>query len=290
MELVLNTNINSIIAQNQMARHSSALQNSLERLSSGLKINHSSDDSAGLTISQNLVSQIKRMKQASRNTMDGISVLQTAEGSLEGIGDNLQRVRELAVQAANDTNGPASRDALSNEIRQILTDIDRIANASSLNGIQLLGGTTTNAFVQVGPGSNASTNMVDLTPVLTGATSASLGAVGTVGKTFTAISAVNLTTAALARTFITDVDSAIGALNFQRAQVGAFQNKFESVIQNLELSIENFSHSNSRIRDVDIAEETSLMAQAQIRTQASTSILAQANSLQESVLQLLQKM
>lgn len=290
MSLVLNTNISALIAQNQLDRHSTSLEKSLERLSSGFRINSSADDAAGLTISQNLISQIKRMKQASRNTLDGISVLQTAEGSLEVIGNNLQRVRELAVQAANDTNGPASRSALSNEIRQLLEDVDRVANASSLNGIQLLGGTTTNAFVQVGPNSDPLTNTVDLTPVLTGATSASLGAVGLVGKTFANIPVIDITSNALAQSFINDVDSAIGALNLQRAQIGAFQNKFESVIQNLDLSIENFSSSNSRIRDVDIAEEVSLMTQAQIRSQASTSILAQTNSIRESVLQLLQNL
>ncbi|MEM0952295.1 MAG: flagellin [Cyanobacteria bacterium P01_H01_bin.74] len=288
MTLVGNTNVNSILSRNAFERHTEAYEKSLERLASGFRINRASDDAAGLTISENLISQITRMRQANRNTQDGISVLQTAEGSLAVIGDNLQRIRELSVQAANDTNGADSRQALSNEIRQLLTDIDRIASASSLNGIQLLGGTTANAFLQIGPNSDPATNTVDLTSVLTSATSLGLGAVGTTGETFATIAAVDLSTGALARSFITDVDDAIEAVNFQRAQMGAFQNKLESVTQNLDLSIENFSNSNSRIRDVDIAAETANLTQAQIRREASASVLGQANSINETVLRLLQ--
>jgi flagellin len=287
MALVANTNISSLIAQRRLTINSNDLKKSMERLSSGYRINHASDDAAGLTISQNLVSQIRRMQQAERNTQDGVSILQTAEGSLEVIGDNLQRIRELTVQAANDTNGSPERSSISNEIRVLLGDVDRIAQAANLNGINLLDGSASNAVIQVGPNSNAITNTVDLTPVLTDSTSTGLAIVGAT-QTFANISAINLTSNADALSFLTDVDNALHNVNIQRANIGSYQNKLDSVTQNLEQGIESFSASNSRIRDVDIASETSNMVQSQILTQAATTVLSQTNDLPKMVLNLLQ--
>lgn len=288
MSLVPNTNISSLIAQRRLGTNSKNLQRSLERLSSGYRINRAADDAAGLTISQNLVSSIRRMKQAARNTQDGVSVLQTAEGSLSVIGDNLQRVRELTVQAANDTNDAVARLAITNEIKSLLTDVDRIAAATNLNGIPLLDGTATNALLQIGPNSNAATNSVDLTSALTDASSLGIGIVGILPKTFATVADIDLSTNALSTAFLTDVDSALQAVNVQRATIGSLQNQLESVSSNLEQGVENFSASNSRIRDVDIAAETALMTQSQIMTEAATTVLSQTNQLPRMILSLLQ--
>jgi flagellin len=288
MALVVNTNVSSLIAQRRLSVNSNSLQQSLERLASGYRINRAADDAAGLTISQNLVSQIRRMQQAARNTLDGVSILQTAEGSLEVIGDNLQRIRELTVQAANDTNDANGRASISNEIRTLLGDIDRIAASTNLNGINLLDGSAMNAFIQVGPNSDPTTNTVDLTPVLTEATSSGLGVVGGGGQFFANVAAVDITSNADALAFLTDVDAALRNVNVQRANIGSYQNKLESVSQNLQQGIESFSASNSRIRDVDVAAETSSMMQSQILTQAATTVLSQTNNLPRMVLDLLQ--
>lgn len=288
MSLVPNTNITSLIAQHRLDVNSSALRKSLERLSSGQRINRAADDAAGLTISQNLVSSIRRMQQASRNTLDGISVLQTTEGSLSVIGDNLQRVRELTVQAANDTNDAVARQSISNEIRSLLSDIDRIASSTNLNGISLLDGTTTDAQLQIGPNSNPVTNTIDLSLALTDASSLGLGIIGVIPKTFATVAAIDLSTGALATSFLTDVDAALQAVNVQRATVGSLQNKLESVSSNLEYGVENYASSNSRIRDVDMASETALMTQSQILTQAATTVLSQTNELPRMILNLLQ--
>lgn len=285
--LVVNTNVSSLIAQRRLTANTQTLQKSLERLASGYRINRAADDAAGLTISQNLVSQIRRMQKASQNTQDGISVLQTAEGALEVMGENLQRVRELTVQAANDSNDATARAAITTEVRALLSDIDRIAASTNLNSINLLDGSATNAIIQIGPNSNSVTNTVDLSSVLTDASSTGLGIVGSGTTTFASVSAVNLSDNATASTFLSDVDLALRNLNVQRANIGSYQNKLESVSNNLTEGIQNFSASNSRIRDVDVAAETSTMAQYQVLTQAATSILSQTNDLPRMILNML---
>lgn len=285
----INTNVTSLIAQRKLAINQDALQKSMERLASGYRINHASDDAAGLTISQNLVSQVRRMQQADRNTQDGISVLQTAEGSLEVIGNNLQRVRELAVQAGNDTNNANMRSSITNEIKSLLSDVDRIAIGANINGVNLLDGSANNALLQVGANSDPTTNTVDISSVLTDASSGGLKLVGSTGQTFTSVGTIDLSTSALANAFLTDIDNGLRAVNTQRADIGSFQNKLQSVDSNLNDGIVNFSASNSRIRDVDIASETANMTQSQILTQASTMILTQTNDLPKMILSLLQK-
>jgi len=289
MSIGINTNVTSLIAQRKLSINQSALQTNMERLASGYRINHASDDAAGLTISQNLISQVSRMQQADRNTQDGIGLLQTAEGSLSVIGDNLQRIRELVVQAGNDTNNSNMRAAMTNEIQSLLSDNDRIALSSNINGVNLLDGSATNAVLQVGPNSNALTNTVDISSVLTDASSTGLNLVGTSGQTFASIATIDLSTSALANSFLKDVDNALQAVNSQRANIGSFQNKLSSVDSNLNDAIVNFSASNSRIRDVDIASETASMTQNQILTQASTMVLSQTNDLPKMILSLLQK-
>ena len=289
MSLITNTNVTSLISQRHLNESSNRLKSSLERLSSGYRINRASDDAAGLSMSQNLTSEIRRMQQASRNVQDGQSVIDTADGALSVIVDNLQRVRELTVQAGNDTNDATARSSISNEIRSLMTDIDRISTSTQLNGIHLLDGTATQAILQIGSGSNATNNVLDLSSGFTSASSAGLGAVGTAPKTFANIGAVNLTTGTLARSFLTDIDSALQSVNAQRAKLGAFQNQLISTDSNLSLGTQNFMASNSRIRDVDVASESATMAQTQVLTQAATMVLSQTNDLPKMMLSLLQQ-
>jgi flagellin len=289
MSLISNTNVTSLIAQRNLNNSSNKLKLSMERLSSGYRINRASDDAAGLSMSQNLTSEIRRMQQASRNVQDSMSVLDTADGALSVIIDNFQRVRELTVQAGNDTNDATARASISNEIRSLMSDIDRISTATQLNGINLLNGTATQAVVQIGSGSNASNNVLDVSSAFTSASSAGLGAVGIAPKTFANTAAVSLTTGAVARNFLFDVDSAIQAATSQRARIGAFQNQLSSTDNNLNLGTTNFMASNSRIRDVDVATESSTMAQSQVLTQAATMVLSQTNELPKMILSLLQQ-
>jgi flagellin len=287
--LVVNTNVTSLIAQQRLSMNYKTLNQSMERLSSGFRINHTSDDASGASISANLTSQLRRMTQASRNIQDGVSLLQTAEGSMETIGNNLQRVRELTVQAANDTNDSVSRDSISNEIRSLLTDNDRIANSTQLNGLNLLDGSVTYAPLQIGPNSTANTNTLDVSPVLTAATSLGLGLVGGGGNTFANIAAIHLTDNTSAQSFLSDVDAALSTANVQRASIGSFQNKLDSAGSNMDSSIVNFSATNSRIRDVDIASESATMTQYNILTQSATMVLSQTNDLPRMMLSLMQK-
>ncbi len=291
--MFINTNVSALVAQHRLGTNTQNLNKSLERLSSGYRINRASDDAAGYTISQNLTNQIVRMKQAGRNTQDGISVLQVAEGVLSVIGESLQRVRELTVQAANDINSTANRTVISNEVISLLQDIDRIAASTTFNSINLLDGsvnTLTNpAVIQIGPGTNAASNVVDISAALTNANATGLGLVAGGGSTFATVSSVSLSTHALAQTFLADIDVALAAVNTRRTNIGAFQNRLESVTNNLDMAVENFSASNSRIKDVDVAAESSDMVKSQILTEAATTVLAQTNNLPRLILSLLQQ-
>lgn len=307
MALVVNTNVTSLIAQRRLDVASKALNVSLERLSSGFRINRTGDDAAGLTISQNLTSQIRRMKQNVRNTVDGISLLQITEGALTTINDNLQRIRELTVQAMNDTYDTAARAAATQEVRELVNDIDRIAKSVQFNGTPIL----TNQYsaqltapIHVGPNADTSTNVVDLSPAfldtrVTG-TLTGLPLIGPGSTTgFNVLSPsdpplageipIDLTDRETSRLFLNDVDATINRIVNQRATIGALQNKLESSLTNLDSSIENFSTANSRIRDVDIAAETAVMVQNQILTQAATTVLAQTNQLPQLLLSLLKQ-
>jgi len=291
MTRIENTNVPSLIAQTRLTQNTDILHKAMERLSSGYRINRSSDDAAGLSISENLTSEIRRMQQASRNTQDGIGLLQVAEGSLSVIEENLQRVRELTVQAGNDTNSTTSRQAISNEIQTLLGDIDRIAQSSNFNGYMLLDGSPKpEAYIQIGPNSNATTNVVDIAPVLQDSSSQGLTLVG--GATtagFANIVAVNLSNSTNALNFLQDIDNALDKVSLMRANIGSYQNKLQSVSDNLSASINNFTQSNSQIRDADVAAESATMSQAQVLTQASTMILSQTNQLPQMILQLLKQ-
>jgi len=274
MGMQINTNLAANNAYRNLATTQNDLSKSLEKLSSGLRINRAADDAAGLAISEGLKSQVGGLTVASRNAQDGISVLQTAEGSLNEVTSILQRVRDLAVQAGNDSNSTESRAAIQTEVTALSEELTRIGNSASFNGTKLLDGTADLTF-QVGAGSTADDQIaVDLTA----ADIATLG---------TTVGALTFDTAANALTTIAALDTEITAISTVRADLGAQQNRFESVIRNLAVSKENLTAAGSRIRDTDMAEEMVKFTRSNILSQAGTAMLAQANQSNQGVLQLL---
>ncbi|PRY64252.1 flagellin [Vreelandella songnenensis] len=280
---VINTNITSMIGQNNLRSSQSMLAQAQERLSSGLRINSASDDAAGQAIANKMTAQIKGMDQASRNASDGISLVQTMEGGLDQINDNLQRIRELAVQGANDTNTADDRAAITTEINERIAEIDRVAGSNNFNGTKLLAsGASTALNIQVG--SNTSDNDVITVNTINASTSG-LGISGSAAA-LSGNSGADATHANF-RTLIDDVDAAVKTLDENRATLGATLNRFDSVIDNLATTTTNLSEARSRIEDADYAVEVSNMTRANILQQAGTSMLAQANQTPQSVLSLL---
>ena len=383
MPQIINTNIASLNAQRNLNASQSSLATSLQRLSSGLRINSAKDDAAGLAIASRFTSQINGLNQAARNANDGISLAQTAEGALGVIGDNLQRIRELAVQSSNATNSNTDRAALQTEVGQLLNEIDRVADQTSFNGVKLIDGSFAGAVFQVGANAGESitvASIVDANTAALGSVSQAtggalsvaassltgfgtaiaaggvtingkdIGAIGaassaqeragqlvnainnisaqtgvgavyntatgqitlssaaaiTVGgttndatvagyangsigsvTTTTGINSLDVSNYANAQLAIQQVDSALQTVNTARATLGAYQNRFTSVVSNLQTASENLSASRSRIQDTDFAAETANLTRAQILQQAGTAMLAQANALPQNVLTLL---
>ncbi|MGF6109788.1 flagellin FliC [Pseudomonas sp. ADAK2] len=286
MALTVNTNTTSLNVQKNLNRASDALSTSMSRLSSGLKINSAKDDAAGLQISNRMSSQIRGQIVAVKNANDGISMAQTAEGALQESTNILQRMRELATQARNGTNGTADQTATNAEFAQMSDELTRIAASTNLNGKQLLDGSAGTMTLQVG--SNTGTaNHIDL--VLSSkfdAVSLSVGS-GTVvltGTTGTGVSsaAANIDNA------ITAIDAAIASIGATRANLGASQNRLTSTISNLQNITENVTAAQGRVQDTDFAAETANLTKQQTLQQASTAVLAQANQLPSAVLKLLQ--
>ncbi|MBM9603010.1 flagellin domain-containing protein [Desulfopila inferna] len=279
MALTINTNIASLNAQRNLGTSQADLNKSMQRLSSGLRINSAKDDAAGLAISDRMTAQIRGLNQAVRNANDGISFAQTAEGALQETTNILQRMRELAVQSANDTNTDADRLSLDAEYAQLVSEIDRIADTTSFNGKTLLDGTFSGggneAVFQVGANQSQTISVN-----ITAADAATLGS-GTV------ISDTGVSTRAAAGSAISLVDVAIGQIDTIRGDLGAVQNRFESTIANLSNVSENLTSARSRILDADIAQETSNMTKQNILQQAGVSILAQANQAPQLALSLL---
>ncbi len=385
MASIINTNISSLTAQRNLSSSQSSLATSMQRLSSGMRINSAKDDAAGLAISERMTSQIKGLTQASRNANDGISLAQTAEGALGTIGNNLQRIRELSVQSRNATNSTDDRAALQKEVAQLKSEIDRVANTTSFNGTKLLDGSFTNQSFQVGAdqgqtidvaniadsniaalgswtsastttytqttaaaaatvpadafsmaingvtvnvGALAGRNAADaVTALQTAFTAAKAGnaalanvtmtagavtstdpsltiggltnvggvVAGTTAGTATVVAGtaqtgfatLDVSTVAGADNAMLAMDAALKSVNAARADLGAIQNRFESVVSNLATTTENLSASRSRIQDADFAAETASMSRSQILQQAGTAMVAQANQLPQSVLSLL---
>ncbi|WP_338924965.1 flagellin (plasmid) [Pseudomonas silesiensis] len=272
---VINTNMSSLIAQKNLNSSANSLSTAMERLSSGMRINSSKDDAAGQAIANRMTAQVKGMAQAQRNANDGVSMVQTMEGGLSRINDNLQRIRELAVQAASDTNTADDRTSIKTEVDERIKEIDRIAGSTTFNGTNLLNAVST---LKIQVGGNTSTNdQIDVATV--SATSTTLG---------TTAAAVLVTTSATANTSIGLVDTALKSVDTARSTLGATLNRFDSVVSNLQTSSTNLSAAKSRIEDADYAVEVANMTRAQILQQAGTSVLSQANQSTQSVLKLLQ--
>ncbi len=261
MALTLNTNIASLNAQRHLGKTQVALDRAMERLSSGLRINSAKDDAAGLGISNRMTAQIRGLNQAARNANDGISLAQTAEGALQESTNILQRIREIAIQSANDTNSAADRTSLQAEVTQLLAEVDRIATTTQFNGRNLLDGSMTGATFHVG----ANAGQV-ITFSIGDAQNVALG-----------IDSIDVTTPGGSDAAIAAVDSAMVTIDGIRGGLGAVQNRLEYTIANLNSVSENLSAARSRILDADIAKETSEMTRNSILQQAGVSILAQAN-------------
>lgn len=266
MSAVINTNIASLNAQRNLDSSKSSLNTSIQRLSSGLRINSSKDDAAGLAIATRMDSQIRGATVAVRNANDAISFAQTAEGGLSKQTDALQRMRELAVQAANGSNNSGDRANLDAEFQQLTSEVTRLSTSTTFNGNAVFGSTA--ITFQIGANT---TDTLSVAGVAAGSVAAS-----------------SVSSASDAQNAITAIDAALDAVNTTRATLGATQNRFESVVSSLNVAIENQSASKSRIMDADFAAETANMTRNQILQQAGTAMLAQANSLPNSVLKLLQ--
>ncbi|PVZ13721.1 MULTISPECIES: flagellin domain-containing protein [unclassified Pseudomonas] len=283
MALTVNTNTASLAIQKNLSKSSDALSTSMTRLSSGLKINSAKDDAAGLQIATRMTSQIKGQTMAIKNANDGISIAQTAEGALQESTNILQRMRELAVQSRNDSNGTADRTALNAEFGQMSDELTRISKSTNLNGKNLLDGTAGTMEFQVGS-NTTSADHISLS--LTGgfdATSLSVAS-GSVSISGSSNSAAHTNVDAA----ITAIDAALKTINSTRADLGAAQNRFSSTISNLQNVNQNASAALGRVQDTDFAAETAELTKQQTLQQASTAVLAQANQLPNAVLKLLQ--
>lgn len=266
----INNNIAAYNAYRNVTGTNSAMSKSLEKLSSGSRINRAADDAAGLVISQKLRAQASGLRTAVRNVQDGISVVQVAEGSMTEIHSMLNRMRDLAVQAANTgANDATAVTAAQAELDALVLEIGHIAAETEFAGVKLLDGTYTAKTFQVGA---ASGDTVSVT-------------INDMDATALTVNALTLNNAATA---ITDIDAAIAAVSAERGSLGALQNRFESMINNLQVSVENLTASESRIRDADMASEMITFTRNQILQQAGMAMLAQANSVPQSVLKLLQ--
>ena len=273
MSTIVNTNVASLTAQRSLAKSSGELATALQRLSSGLRINSAKDDAAGLAISERLTTQVRGYNQAIRNAGDGISLAQTAEGGMEAITNSMQRMRELAVQAANYSNTTADRTAINSEFAQLKTEIDRVSAQTKFNTRGLLDGTFTAAAFQVGANSGEVISVDAITNM--GATALGLTA------------AIDVTTAANATTAIGAIDTALTTVTSARANLGASINRFEQTVSNLRVTVENLSAARSRIQDADFAAETAALTRMQILQQSGMAVLSQANAIPQGVLSLL---
>jgi flagellin len=280
----INHNIASMIGQGALNTQNVSLNKSLEKLSTGLRINRASDDAAGLSVSESLRSRIRGMGRAKSNAEDGIALLQIAEGATGEVNNILQRMRELAIQSSTDTMTTTERAYIDKEFNQLLSEITRISNSASYNGMTLLDGAAgsfgvsggTASVLHIGAGSSASVDRISIT-----ITAMSLGALG-MNMTTTAVS-----TSSSALASLSIIDSAIRSVNTMRSDMGAYVNRLEFAISNLSNQVYNTQDAESRIRDVDFAKETTEFTRSQILSQSATSMLAQANQVPQGVLSLL---
>jgi flagellin len=279
MAIYVNTNIASLNAQRNLSTSTESLKTSLQRLSSGLRINSAADDPAGMAISQSMTTQINGNEQGVRNANDGISLSQTAEGALGQIQNNLQTIRQIAVQAANGTISDTNRSQLQQEVDQLTQEISRIIQTTNFNGTLLLSGGNTITF-QIGASGVANNQVVasglDLT---TG--------IASYASDLTGVQTIDITSSAKASAVLSALDSDIDKISNDRSQLGAIQNRFQAVIANMQNYVQNLKDSRSRVIDTDFASETANLTQQQILQQAGTAILSQANQVPQAALTLL---
>lgn len=276
MGLRINTNVSSLSAQRALSKTTDSLNSNLRKLSSGQRITRAGDDAAGLAISENLRSQIRGVRQAKRNAGDAISMIQTAEGSLNEISSIVIRLRELAVQAASDTVGPTERSFTDIEFQQLKDEIDRISRSTEFNGIKLLDGTSGQLDFQVGINNDPVLDRLRYDGTAADATLASLG-----------LAAESVATKQGAQVALKKLDNSLVQVNGVRSNLGAIQNRLMSTINNLGINDENLSEANSRIRDVDVASETAELTKNNILIKAGASVLTQANNFPQVALNLL---
>lgn len=301
MAATINTNVGSLTAQRNFSATQTSLSSSMQRLSSGLRVNSAKDDAAGLAIAERMNSQIKGMNVAIRNANDAISYAQTAEGALSKMGDNLQRMRELAVQSRNATNSSGDRTNLQKEFKQLQDELKRTIEGSKFNDTGIFDSSAASSLeFQIGAGTSSQDRISLSNAVLGGGTaassvSASTGEADLLATVFTEGSdTVNGISISGSSASVGHIDSAIDAIdlaldkvNERRADFGAAQNRFEAVISQLQINVENESAARGRIMDADFASETANLSRAQILQQAGTAMIAQANQMPQSVLQLL---
>ncbi len=271
MALVVNSNVASLNSQRQLAGSTNSLSTNFERLSSGKRINSAKDDAAGLQISSRLTAQINGLNQASRNANDGISLAQTAEGALDEYTNTLQRMRTLSVQSLNGSNSNADRTALNSEFSELELELTRISTDTGFAGEKLLNGTYTSKFFQVGADAGQRIEI-------------------SIGKNFAAnsvLSTVGISAASMASRALGKIDTALASINSTRADLGAKQNRFASVVRSNDNTSQNLSASRSRIEDTDYAAESAALARSTVLQQASSSMLAQANQQPQIALSLL---
>jgi len=268
----INTNISALNAWKNLAVTDNLMGKSLEKLSSGYRINRAADDAAGLAISEKMKAQISGLRQGARNAQDGISLIQTAEGALHEVHSILQRMRELAEQAASATMSDSDRTQIQAEVTQLISELDRIAASTKFNGQNLLDGSFTDKEFLIGTDTAVDTFTVSI---------------GNMDAATLGVDSVSIATQADAKTAVADIDTAIETVSTQRATLGAYQNRLEHTINNLNTAAENLAAAESRIRDVDMALEMATFTRHQILLQAGTAMLAQANMKPQSVLKLL---
>ena len=274
MSFSIRTNVGSLNAQRNLFNSSSMLESSFSKLSSGFRITQAGDDAAGLGISVNLQAQVRSFNQGNRNAQDAQSLIQTAEANMNQTSELLTRMRELAMQSASSGVGNTERGYIQTENAALITEIDRIANAAEYNGQPLLNSAATVLTFQIGIRNVAANDRISINTL--DATAATLGVAG-----------IDLSTQAAAQAALATIDTGIQAVSTQRSTFGAAGNRLSSVIQSIQASSESLSAANSRIRDVDVAEETSKMARTQVMMQAGVSVLAQANQAPQIALKLL---
>jgi flagellin len=278
MAQIINTNLLSLNAQRNTGTSASSLAVSMQRLSSGLRVNSAKDDAAGLAIADRMNSQVRGMNVAQRNANDGISLSQTAEGALSKVGDSLQRMRELAVQARNATNTTSDLDSIGQEYSQLGSEITRVLGGTTFNGRAILAGDAGTQTFQIGANTTTNDSVDVVTTDMTGQaaiTDVTSGAI------------TNGSSTDDLKTVIDNIDKAITSVSTERSKLGASQNRFDAIVSNLQISVENQTAARSRIMDADFASETANLSRAQILQQAGNAMIAQANQAPQQVLALL---